>query len=125
LNEWSHVKSLEINLNLFPENKLNELPNNIKIELYRIIQELMNNIIKHSKATLIDIQMIVRDESVNLMVEDNGIGYNTDTSIQDIGLKSIHAKVKSLNGSFNVESALEKWTLSNVEIPIHTETHNS
>ena len=124
LNELSEVKGLKINHSFFPEVKLNNLPNDIKIELYRIIQELMNNIIKHAQASQVDIQITERDESVNLMVEDNGVGYDTQSSSHGIGIKNIRSRVKSLKGSFNMESSAGNWTLANVEIPLANQLTN-
>lgn len=118
INEIMKSKLIDVNLTFFPENELNILPNEIKIEIYRVIQELMSNIIKYAKAKNVDIQLIKRDGLVNLMVEDNGIGLDTSKLTHGIGLNNIRSRIKALNGDVNIESAIGRWTLVNIEIPV-------
>ncbi|WP_170178436.1 tetratricopeptide repeat-containing sensor histidine kinase [Flammeovirga pectinis] len=118
LDEMLVGNNIKINLNLYPETKLDQLPNEIKIELYRIIQELMSNVIKYSKADVVDLQITRGDEYLNLMFEDNGIGFDTNIPTHGIGLKNIRSRIKKLNGTCTIESALCQWSLVNIEIPL-------
>jgi two-component system, NarL family, sensor kinase len=118
INEIMKSKLIDVNFTFFPENELNILPNEIKVEIYRVIQELMSNIIKYAKAKNVDIQLIKRDGLVNLMVEDNGIGLDASKLTHGIGLNNIRSRINALNGELNIESAIGQWTLVNIEIPV-------
>lgn len=88
--------------------------------LYRIIQELIQNVVKHAEATHALVQVIEHDETVNLMVEDNGRGI--DEGIQKLGglnfMRSIRSKVEYLEGQMNIETSDVTGTLINIEIPL-------
>lgn len=91
----------------------------IEISLYRIFQELLNNIIKHSKATEINVQLIERNGFVNLIVEDNGIGFSTTTNtLKGIGLENIKSRINLINGKLNFESTENDGTIAIVRIPL-------
>jgi signal transduction histidine kinase len=91
----------------------------IKFTLYRIIQEIIHNIIKHASAKKIDISITRTDDGINLMVEDDGIGFITSLVNSGLGLKNIHSRVKLLNGYFDVDSSLNRGTIYNVTIPLN------
>lgn len=119
LDEMLVGNKIKINLNLYPETKLNLLSNEIKIELYRIIQELMSNVIKYSQADVVDLQITRGEEYLSLMFEDNGVGFDTRiTTTHGIGLKNIRSRINALNGTCSIESALGQWSLVNIEIPL-------
>ena len=92
----------------------------IKFTLYRIIQEIVHNIIKHASANKIDLSITRTDDGINLMVEDDGIGFNTSLVNSGLGLKNIHSRVKLLNGYFDVDSSLNRGTIYNVTIPLNS-----
>lgn len=110
--------NIAVNFAAFPEDELNNLSGDIKVELYRIIQELMNNIVKHAQATSVEVQLSFRDQLVNLMVEDNGIGFDINKLHMGIGLRNIKSRVQGLSGEINIDSSPSKWTLVNIEIPV-------
>jgi len=90
----------------------------IEIALFRIIQELVNNSIKHSGARQINVQMICEERRINLVVQDNGKGFdlkNTDTS-KTTGLNSIRSRVESLNGKIDILSSKDNGTEVQIEI---------
>ncbi|MFO7669738.1 MAG: AAA family ATPase [Bacteroidales bacterium] len=91
----------------------------IKFTLYRIIQEIIHNIIKHASAKQIDMSITQTDDGINLMVEDDGVGFNTSVVNSGLGLKNIHSRVKLLNGYFDVDSSLNRGTIYNVTIPLN------
>ncbi|WP_169711543.1 tetratricopeptide repeat-containing sensor histidine kinase [Nonlabens spongiae] len=94
----------------------NKLPDNVEITLYRIAQELVNNIIKHSQATSIQIQLFIMVSNVIFMMEDNGVGLKKSSS-QGIGMKNIKTRVDLIKGDvkFNI---LEPGTLATIKIPL-------
>ncbi|WP_164974190.1 sensor histidine kinase [Filimonas effusa] len=87
--------------------------------LYRIIQELVQNIIKHAGATQALVQVVEHDDVVSILVEDNGRGIPRHVQEQgNLFLRSIRTKVAYLEGQMNVENVLPQGSLVNIEIPL-------
>ena len=93
------------------------LAENIEITLYRITQELVNNVIKHSKASEVNIQLFKANNDVILIVEDNGKGFS-GKSIDGIGLLNISSRVDTVKGEINFEPSPQSGTLVTVKIPL-------
>lgn len=74
------------------------------LQLFRIIQELLTNTIKHAKAKNVSIQFSEEDNVLNVIYEDDGIGFDTKTTIRGVGLKNIDSRMRKIGGSFNVDS---------------------
>ena len=91
---------------------------NLEITVYRIIQELMSNILKHSKATEISIQLLKSKNTFNVIVEDNGIGFNPSQINMGMGLENITSRVKGLYGDIQIDSQINKGTTTTIDIPI-------
>ena len=91
---------------------------NVALTIYRIIQELINNAVKHSKASEVLVQYLVADNKINITVEDNGQGF----SIQDLqekrgmGLNNLKTRVAYLNGEIDFDSNLDEGTNVNIVI---------
>ena len=87
--------------------------------VYRIIQELVNNILKHANATRALVQLIRKNVALSITVEDNGKGF--DTSIlknnEGIGYVNLQNRVAFLNGVIDIEASEGKGTSVNIEIP--------
>lgn len=107
-----------VNADFQPEEKLNLLPEKIKIELYRIIQELLANVLKHAAASSIEIQLMKHDEFVNLIVEDNGKGFNTNKKYKGMGVTNVTSRVELLNGKIDIDSKENRGTMFNIDIPV-------
>nr|WP_319570078.1 sensor histidine kinase [uncultured Draconibacterium sp.] len=101
----------------FDENRLEYY---IEINLYRIIQELISNILKHSKANEVNIQLLKKEKRLNIIVEDNGMGFDTNLvkNQKGMGLKNIEARVDSLNGELNIDSGKGAGTTITIDIPL-------
>ncbi len=115
-------ESVAVSFQAYPENKLNAISDDIKIEVYRIIQELLTNAIKHSQAKEIDISLNLNNESLILMIEDSGVGFNPNKIIKGIGLLNINSRVASVNGKLTIDSKVGRGTIFTVEIPIMEKT---
>ena len=91
----------------------------VGVNLYRIIQELLQNVLKHSKASELIIQLFSRDDVFVLMVEDNGVGFGVlDNKTGGIGLENVKYRVVSMQGLLNVDSFKGKGSTITIEIPL-------
>ena len=88
-----------------------------EICLYRVCQELVNNLIKHSKASQVSVQVYNTEHYLMMIVEDNGIGFQPTETNKGIGLLNITTRVKALEGSVSFEPGVEKGTLITLKIP--------
>lgn len=96
-------------------------PSNYQHTIYRIIQELLQNIIKHADASNVLIQLVELEDSCTIMVEDNGKGIDLASAGPDL-LRSVRAKVGYLEGRMDVDSQLQQGTMTNIEIPLPGKT---
>ncbi|RMB57390.1 sensor histidine kinase [Dokdonia sinensis] len=96
------------------------LSNDLEITIFRIIQELITNIIKHSNATEATVSLTQHDKELNIMVEDNGVGFKVGklTSSNGMGLGSIERRVEHLEGTMEVDSSPGKGTNIIIDIPL-------
>ena len=96
------------------------LGNSLEIGIFRIIQELITNVINHAKASQTIIHLTNHEHSINILVEDDGIGFdiNTVKSKGNMGLSSIRKRVESLNGKIDIDSVLNKGTNVIIDIPL-------
>lgn len=84
---------------------IGRLSSNFELSVYRIVQELMQNILKHAKATEVLVQLSQHDNILSITVEDNGAGIEQNgNGHSGLGLRSIEARTKGLNGSVNIHS---------------------
>lgn len=91
----------------------------IEFNVYRIVQEAINNILKHSKATEVLIQCNQIDGKLLVCIEDNGVGFNPDdVSEKGIGLLNITNRAKMMNGNLHIRSAPDEGTAVEVSVPI-------
>jgi signal transduction histidine kinase len=91
-----------------------------EIIIYRIIQELLNNIMKHAAATTAIVQLVKEEGRFSIIVEDNGKGFDTELlkGNTGAGLTSIQSRVDYLKGRLEIHSEADKGTLVNIEFNI-------
>lgn len=94
-------------------------PEKLEISLFRICQELVNNIIKHSEASKVSVQLVQNQSFLILFVEDNGRGFNTNNQDKGIGLLNIATRLKNLHGEFTMEPSPDSGLTATVRIPIN------
>lgn len=95
-----------------------KLENFLELAVFRTVQELMTNVVKHSQATNADVEVIVDGAEVLILVTDNGKGMPLDQNENSgIGLRSIRNKVDLLKGSLDIESTVGKGTKIKVRLP--------
>lgn len=113
----------KLTVNLYTSNVNGALDGEQELQLYRIVQELMSNILKHSDATETNIQLNENEGSVNLIVEDDGIGFNPQKLDvkAGIGLNNLKARVAKLNGTLHIDSGLGAGTTVSIDIPVEND----
>lgn len=109
-----------INIDLFVGESLGHLGEAISINVYRIIQEAMNNCLKHAEAKNISISLDNKKKQLALVFKDDGVGFDTTllAKTKQFGLIGMQERVKSLNGIFSIKSTPNKGTLINITIPL-------
>ena len=114
----SSTGQLEIEVQDFGFNE--KLDTSMEITIFRIIQELVTNIIKHSEASEASISITQHKDMLSIIVEDNGKGFNTrniNTKV-GMGLTSIEKRIEHLEGTLEVDSTPNKGTSILIDIPI-------
>lgn len=91
-----------------------------EIRIYFIISELLNNIIKHSEATIANVSLVENNSNLIINVTDNGKGYKTNefNIAEGFGLNQIRARIKNLKGKIEVISKIDIGTAIKIEVPI-------
>lgn len=95
-----------------------KLHNSDEIILFRIIQELMSNVIKHAKASNFDLVFSFGNDELIITASDNGVGMKTKTENYGLGLKNIVSRIKLLNGSINFENKEKRGLLTTIKYPL-------
>lgn len=106
-----------IRFTLITEGDDQGIENIFSITIYRIINELINNTLKHSQANLATIQLLITDTEIMVMLEDNGIGGSTVKGSKGIGMRNIYSRTDFLNGKINIDDS-PAGTSVIIEIPI-------
>jgi two-component system, NarL family, sensor kinase len=117
ISKLKTLHPLQVNFNttdfsLTPEREVN---------LYRVIQEIMQNTIKHARATILDINIIKKDKSIFLQTKDDGIGFNyNEKSLEakGVGLLSLQSRAQLLGGQLVVHTLPGSGTTFEIEIPL-------
>jgi signal transduction histidine kinase len=93
-------------------------PIEFQTNVYRVVQELFQNIIKHSEATLAEFQMVEHPDLLNLLVEDNGKGINMQANVNGRGVGMLVNRIDLYNGKITIEKGGNKGTLIIIDIPL-------
>jgi PAS domain S-box-containing protein len=108
----------EISIHLFQKYNDDLIPGNIQINIFRIIQEALNNAIKHSGGLTININLVYSDNELICTVEDNGAGFDpSDVENEGLGLQSMKTRVSAMSGNFDIDSKQNSGTLITVIVP--------
>ncbi len=90
----------------------------IETAIYRIMQELINNVVKHSGANSVFIQFLETNNTLVLFVEDDGKGMKNSTESDGIGMTNITSRMNAVNGEFNIASEENNGTVITLRIPL-------
>lgn len=137
VTEMGLVKSVEYELELIKKTGIYEIQFDIEgnqyrweaqqeLILFRIVQELLHNIIRHAKATAIKVHLVFEPELFTLQISDNGIGFDTSQIDQNnfsglgLGIRNMHNRASMINADFKLMSTIEKGTTVTITLPLQT-----
>lgn len=109
----------KINLIIVQNSTLPELSHEVKIDIYRVIQEFISNAIKHGDAKKIMVTFSGNKKILKILLVDNGKGFNSKQSGSGMGLQNVESRVKSHSGSLKIASNIGKGTSYTIAIPIN------
>lgn len=97
-----------------------EADNRTNLIIYRLIQELLNNALKHSEATLVKLSLISIGNTMQIQYEDNGKGFDFDMAYKkrSLGLKNIETRTKMINGFVKFETKINEGLKLNIQFPL-------
>jgi signal transduction histidine kinase len=125
VNYWQNLNP-EVSIDLSLEGNIDKLGETLNINIYRIVQEAINNALKHAQANIIDIKLAVLADTNNadasnilLTIKDNGVGMKLDEvdQTQHFGLLGMRERVQGFHGSFNLVSEPNQGTTLYINIP--------
>lgn len=117
MNQFGGVKKIQFNF-VCKENEFKEIEFEAQRNIYRIIQELINNSVKYSLCDKIDLQIKQNKQKLFINYSDNGIGFDVNKVKKGLGIKSINSRVYFYQGTTLIKSIKNKGTVYNIEIPI-------
>jgi signal transduction histidine kinase len=110
----------DFSIDLDTSSDLDDCTNNDqKLAIYRIIQEQLNNVIKYAKATEVNIELQTSPEAINLVIQDNGQGFNPAKAGKGLGLSNIITRAESLEGKVCLQSAPGQGCRMMVTLPVN------
>ena len=117
----SNVSTLDFKINFNHKHVFPAITKSLEITIFRIIQEFINNSIKHSDATEVIIDLENNSEHIILNLRDNGIGFNINDLelFKGHGLKNIQTRIDSFKGKIEMNSVIDKGTEFDIAFPIH------
>ncbi len=117
LEEQSSIGKFSYELEQDSSIAWNLVDEKIKINLYRTAQEAIHNIIKYAECEHINISLKKKNKEVDLLIVDDGKGFDTNTKSKGIGLKNMKSRAKSIGAAISINSSIQKGTRIKVSIP--------
>ncbi|WP_184546197.1 tetratricopeptide repeat-containing sensor histidine kinase [Mucilaginibacter sp. FT3.2] len=115
-----NIGSDAIAINFFSKGFDAPFNDTIEIILYRVLQESVNNVMKHANASRVDISLMRDEANISLTIEDNGKGFDTShpEMYSGMGLNNLRSRINFLKGKVELDSEVGKGTLVSVYIPV-------
>jgi signal transduction histidine kinase len=116
-NVLTQAKKMDVDF--FMDESLPDFDKKKEQEIYALVQELVSNMLKHAQASTVDIQLNRQEDLMNLMFEDNGVGFSIEKEIgKGLGISGLSRRVESLNGTVHFDSVVGRGTIVNINIPL-------
>jgi len=117
VNSLDEITELKIHLEMDTKVEWETIPAVIKMHVYRILQESINNSIKHSHAEIITVTIIEQHKILTLEIKDDGYGFNTQQESVSMGIKNIKSRTAEIKGNCKIDSS-QKGTSILITIPL-------
>lgn len=101
----------------------NKIDEHVRVNLYRILQEALQNIVKYAKADLVKLTFDIKGDNIVMTIKDNGIGFKKKNVHEGIGLSNMDSRMNRLHGTFDIESKPNKGTKIKCIIPLNSINH--
>jgi PAS domain S-box-containing protein len=115
ISYYKYLKTFDITFNYNVSN--NYFPSEMRLNIYRILQELLNNTVKYAKATLVTISVEETDNTLVIRYEDNGVGFDPEAKSTGIGIRNIKSRIDAFKGEITFDSALDKGLRVLIKLP--------
>ena len=118
ISTLNKTNQLKINFSADSDIKLNKEK---EVNIYRMVQEIIHNTIKHARATELNIRLQTKDNDLILITEDNGIGFNFDSRLKEntgLGLRNLSSRTEVMGGTYHFYSQSGKGTKYVFELPL-------
>lgn len=114
------IEKRSLKVRVYTEGLDDRMDSNLEIILYRVIQECVNNVIKHAEASRLDISVLKDNEGISATIEDNGKGFDIGDKdkFEGIGLKNIITRIEYLKGMVDFDSSPGRGTLIALNVPL-------
>jgi signal transduction histidine kinase len=120
LDKFMLSSNIRLSLSIEDAFKIND--SFVRVNIYRIIQELLNNVLKHSGAKSIILKIEKSNKLINIQMIDDGIGFKQNNKFSGIGFKNINFRVVAMNGKINIKSSPNMGTDIKITINLNKET---
>jgi len=114
------VEQADLKINFSSEGDFTKITENTALMIYRVIQEAVQNVLKHASATKLDVSMICENNEVDVIIEDNGVGFKTgaEAVVSGNGLGNIRSRIAFLNGKLDIDSTVGNGTIIAFYVPL-------
>ncbi len=117
INNIGNASNIKTSFAVYPRKDIDKLEEELQFEVFKIIQELITNTIKHAQANAVELHLNLADNNVlNVIFEDNGVGFNSNKQALGIGLTNIQSRLEKIYGSLIIDSRKGRGTIINIEI---------
>jgi len=115
----------DLEFELESEDKIPRFEQDFEIKIHNIIEECINNIMKHSKASEASVMLLLTNKTLHVTIKDNGVGFDVSkiSPSSGIGLSQIKARIENMEGVFNIESKINQGTTIVMQVPIEIQTN--
>jgi signal transduction histidine kinase len=119
--EW-HIRDASrrygVTIDLVARGDLDRLPDQHRTCVYRVVQEALTNVVRHSGAGRIEVSVIGQDTSLDVSISDNGVGFDALSTASGLGLRGIEERVRELGGTLQIHSANGAGTKLKIVLPV-------
>ena len=99
-------------------------PTRIETTAYRVVQEALTNIARHANAARVTVQFLVDEETMTIVIRDNGRGFILNGTADAGGLSGMRERAELLNGTWSIETVLGAGTVVTAELPLSSSDGN-